>query len=203
MSESLSPSSGLDLTAGEAPALDPIVPGIASGAGATFWTEPRIARLKDLQAQNYSGRRIAAEMGITRNAAMGKLARLGLKCESQIQPPRSKRSIRPRAASGRGAVQRVEAKVRANFAFPTPKAKPKAPVKEPTVTPILARPPESTPATACSIFDLTNESCRWPCGGVMDPVTVFCGAPGADLAAGVPYCGFHSRLAYTPVRGRL
>jgi GcrA cell cycle regulator len=182
----------------------------ATGNGALFWTEARVALLLDLQAQNYSGRRIGAELGITRNAAMGKLARMGLTCTSK-KPGR--RSIRPRAAStnGRGTVQRVEAaKVRANFAFPAPKALPPKATPQPTVTPIPARPPDEastsaqpTPATACSILDLTNETCRWPCGGVMGPPTLFCGTPGADLAAGMPYCGLHARLAYTPARGRL
>ena len=197
MSESLSPSS--DLTAGEAPALDPVVPGIP-GARATFWTDERVARLKELQAQNYSGRRIGAELGITRNAAMGKLARMGLKCESMYQPPRGegrKRERERKAHPWTPLPQPEGPKPAGQFRLtPTKKTLEPKPIK------LVASAPEPIPATACSIYDLTNETCRWPCGGMNDPVTLFCGAPGADLAAGMPYCGFHAPRAYAPARWR-
>jgi len=168
MSESLSPSS--DLTASEAPSFDPIVPGIP-GAGTTFWTDERLALLRELQAKKWSGSRIAAELGVTRNTVMGKLNRLGFKCESMYQPPR-----------GEGRKREQERK-----------AHPWTP---------LPHPEEPIPATACSIYDLTTETCRWPVGPDTGRGQLFCGAPGADLAAGIPYCGNCAPRAFTQARWR-
>ena len=42
------------------------------------WTEGRTERLRELHALEWKPRRIATEMGTTRNAVIGKLYRLGL-----------------------------------------------------------------------------------------------------------------------------
>jgi len=56
-------------------------------------------------------------------------------------------------------------------------------------------PPVSKPKTKpIPLIDLTNTTCRWPIG--TNPI-LFCGAPEADLANGVPYCPYHSRIAYS------
>jgi hypothetical protein len=43
---------------------------------------------------------------------------------------------------------------------------------------------------------LTNDSCRWPHGQPGTKTFHFCGAPGADLEGGRPYCERHARRAY-------
>jgi GcrA cell cycle regulator len=47
-----------------------------------------------------------------------------------------------------------------------------------------------------SLLQLTKQSCRWPIGEPGAPDFHFCGAPGADLERGMPYCADHARLAY-------
>lgn len=47
-----------------------------------------------------------------------------------------------------------------------------------------------------SLFELTNESCRWPHGRPGAANFFFCGAPGADLENGRPYCAHHMQRAY-------
>jgi GcrA cell cycle regulator len=47
-----------------------------------------------------------------------------------------------------------------------------------------------------SLLELTNKSCRWPQGRPGTPAFFFCGAPGADLERGMPYCERHARRAY-------
>lgn len=58
-----------------------------------------------------------------------------------------------------------------------------------------------------TIVDLTNGTCRWPIGTPGTEAFHFCGAPGANLEAGRPYCAHHAEAArsriFTPKeRGR-
>jgi len=62
--------------------------------------------------------------------------------------------------------------------------------------------PDAIPVTACSIYDLTTETCRWPVGPDTGRGQLFCGAPGADLAAQMPYCGNCAPRAFTQARWR-
>jgi len=48
---------------------------------------------------------------------------------------------------------------------------------------------------ACTLFELTNASCRWPNGDPGRPDFFFCGVPEADCDHGRPYCGGHTRIA--------
>jgi GcrA cell cycle regulator len=47
-----------------------------------------------------------------------------------------------------------------------------------------------------SLVELDNYSCRWPSGHPGTPRFFFCGAPGADLERGMPYCPRHAQRAY-------
>jgi GcrA cell cycle regulator len=58
----------------------------------------------------------------------------------------------------------------------------------------VARPSCASPHK--SLNDLTNESCRWPHGRPGAANFFFCGASGADLDSGRPYCAHHMRRAY-------
>ena len=51
-------------------------------------------------------------------------------------------------------------------------------------------------AAGKTLFELTNESCRWPHGRPGTTAFHFCGVPGADLEGGRPYCERHARRAY-------
>ncbi len=137
------------------------------------WTADRIEKLTTRWAEGASGAVIATEMGgLTRSAVIGMAHRLGLprrKTQQASKPkPRPRRSNRDvvgllsNRAADRGKVKLPESKV----------------------------PVEST-ANHCTLFELTNESCRWPLGGPLEPAKFFCGAPSTRT-----YCGFHSRFAY-------
>jgi GcrA cell cycle regulator len=47
-----------------------------------------------------------------------------------------------------------------------------------------------------TLFELTNECCRWPYGELGGKRFFFCGAPGADAARGIAYCPRHMARAY-------
>jgi GcrA cell cycle regulator len=46
------------------------------------------------------------------------------------------------------------------------------------------------------LLELTNNCCRWPIGRRGQSEIFFCGAPGADLVRGMPYCLRHARRGY-------
>ena len=47
--------------------------------------------------------------------------------------------------------------------------------------------------------ELTEETCRWPIGDPGGPDFFFCGG---QTVTGLPYCGYHSRVAYQPAADR-
>jgi len=61
-------------------------------------------------------------------------------------------------------------------------------------------PPQSAPNAprkrGKTLLQLTNHSCRWPFGDPRRRGFHFCGAAGADLERGMPYCARHARRAY-------
>ncbi len=157
------------------------------------WTEDRVERLKQLWAEGLSASRIAAELGgITRNAVIGKVHRLGLsgrvKSSSGGQPrPRRPRAERPQRSSTPATAGNTALKI-------DPKERPR-PVAEPVpleelVIPISER---------ATILSLTETTCKWPIGDPGHPDFHFCGRK-ADT--GIPYCAHHARIAYQPASDR-
>jgi GcrA cell cycle regulator len=59
-----------------------------------------------------------------------------------------------------------------------------------------AAPTAPVMASGKTLFELTNNSCRWPHGQPGTKAFHFCGASGADLESGRPYCERHMRRAY-------
>jgi GcrA cell cycle regulator len=51
----------------------------------------------------------------------------------------------------------------------------------------------------CTILELTESTCRWPIGDPSAADFFFCGGKTVE---GLPYCGYHSRIAYQPVSER-
>jgi hypothetical protein len=60
----------------------------------------------------------------------------------------------------------------------------------------MASPPDAV-SSHKTLFELTNNTCRWPHGRPGSRAFFFCGAAGADLERGIPYCEPHMRRAYT------
>jgi GcrA cell cycle regulator len=131
------------------------------------WNEDRMGRLETLFRQGKSFSLIAAEIGVSRNAAIGKAHRMklpiGRKPTECLPRPRSAvRHKRQRAAAS--AMKKVKPEIVPNHDY------------------------------SCSILELTNATCRYPLWHSSTPHSerFYCGTPGADLAAGVPYCQRHS-----------
>jgi GcrA cell cycle regulator len=157
------------------------------------WTDERVELLRKLWTEGLSASQIAHELanGITRNAVIGKVHRLGM--SGRIKAASSVGS-RPRMKSMRPAHSRPSAPImRGNTALairPQPMEAPQ-PIEE-IVIPI---------SEMVTILELKEAMCRWPVG---DPTTAefrFCGAKKSATGTS-PYCPYHSRIAYQPVQER-
>lgn len=153
-------------------------------ASAPTWTAQRIKKLSELWAQGVSCGHIGDQIGVTKNAVIGKARRLGLSTHITTVEKRQK------AKSERAGHVRIKRAhqpraVRAKAAPPSLRvvsAKPK-PVE---LAPIISR--------NVGIVELTERMCRWVEGDPTHPA-VFCGA---DCEAGRSYCAGHHRIVYTP-----
>jgi GcrA cell cycle regulator len=137
-----------------------------------------------------SASQIAAELGgITRNAVIGKVHRLGL----SAGPSRRLDAPRPRKARAHPHMMRVaRPAMRGNTALAQAfeyevEAEPEL---VDNIIPIGQR---------CNLLELTEETCRWPIGDPGSADFFFCG--GQTMTA-LPYCSHHSRIAYQPAGDR-
>jgi len=140
----------------------------------TNWNEDRTSRLERLYREGLSFREIAADIGVTRNAVIGKVHRMQLPTRDVIlktkpvvrRPPPKPRSRR----SSSGVIFKVNIK-------PDPEPDPAVDYK-------------------CIITELNDTTCRYPLWDTSTPHEgrFYCGAPGAELSIGQPYCRKHARL---------
>ena len=151
------------------------------------WTDDRVELLKKLWADGLSASQIAGELGgITRNAVIGKVHRLGL--SGRAKSP-SSATPRPRKARSGGHMLRVSRpSIRGNTAL--------AYDYEMEPEPELMEIPVEQRKT---LLQLNERTCHWPIG---DPGSVdfyFCGG---ETVNELPYCAYHSRVAYQPAGDR-
>jgi GcrA cell cycle regulator len=162
------------------------------------WPPERVEVLKKLWADGLTASQVAARLGdgITRNAVIGKVHRLGLSGRQSVNRSSTPRPRRPRQPSLPGRPITPDMAATAATAALKPEFRPQA-RPEPEPQPIrLVDIPRSERVT---ILMLTDKTCRWPLG---DPGTedfCFCGhVP----RAGIPYCDYHASLAYQPLHDR-
>ena len=159
---------------------------------ATGWTDDRVEMLAKLWGEGLSASQIAAALGggVTRNAVIGKVHRLGLS---------------GRAKSG-GQAQQRPAKPRA--ALPAASDVPRLPVRDAEAGIRPAPPPDARwedeavaipESQRVSILELRDSMCRWPLGDPSKPDFAFCGG---RAVVGHPYCTHHCRIAYQPASER-
>ena len=183
------------------------------------WTDERVELLKKMWSEGQSASQIAKELGgVTRNAVIGKVHRLGLSNRTAGTPapaakPEAKAKPAPRAEVKAKPAPKTEA---ARPATPESDAKPAVPARRqiiPAGQPLPPQPsaneisPEALAkvnevekkAKKISLMELTERTCKWPVG---DPATEdfwFCGLP---VQAGKPYCEAHVGVAFQPMSSR-
>lgn len=140
------------------------------------WTDERVEQLKSLWTEGLSASQIARVLGgVTRNAVIGKVHRLGL--AGRASPNRVERPRMPLAP---------KISVRAHHHMPEP------PVVE--EDPLILD--DGSHATVLTIND---RMCRWPIGDPSADEFHFCGR---KPKTGSPYCEAHARKAYQPAQLR-
>jgi GcrA cell cycle regulator len=163
---------------------------------ATGWSDDRVELLTKLWGEGLSASQIAAALGggVTRNAVIGKVHRLGL--SGRAKPgaaATAPRAVKPRPVGPTGQV--VEAVRPATVRDAEPLGRPAQPVDLRWADEVAAIPESSR----VSILDLRESMCRWPIGDPSKPDFGFCGG---RAVAGLPYCGHHCRIAYQPAAER-
>src|SRR5579863_10002 len=156
-----------------------------NAATSSTWTAERIEQLRHYVASGLSCSQIAAEIGVTRNAVIGKIHRLGLGPGRPAAAPA--RCCPPRARRPRFSPQRQH--LRLIFAQAPCVAGDEA---------VDTVPIDST--QRCSLLELAQDKCRWPVGDPCAADFVYCGN---QAIAGFSYCAGHARMAYrVPARRR-
>jgi GcrA cell cycle regulator len=187
------------------------------------WTDERVETLKRMWAEGQSASQIAKELGgVTRNAVIGKVHRLGLsnrvaggKDEDEADTPimaakpEPKADPAPRAESAPRSAPQAAAPAAPTNVTPLPIRKAIIPAGQPLPPQPSAN--EISPEALASVrevekrarrltlMELTERTCKWPIG---DPATDdfwFCGLPSVP---GKPYCEAHVGVAFQPMSAR-
>jgi GcrA cell cycle regulator len=140
------------------------------------WTTERVELLKQHFESGLTCREIAAHIGVSRNAVIGKLTRLGL------------------TRGPTGAEQHLQATTKER----APRSAPRAQYRMLQMVYADGQPAADAPiasANPCSLFELSKERCRWPISTPGEEGICFCGN---TPLKGLPYCPGHTRLAYKP-----
>ncbi len=151
------------------------------------WTEERVEMLKKLWAQGLSASQIAKELGgVTRNAVIGKVHRLGLSGRATPSSP-------PQRVSAVSARPRPALRPRRSIDISAPKH---VPARLKVAAEAMNAVPQATGDFA-RVLNLTDHICRWPIGDPSEPGFQFCGK---KSKSGSPYCEAHCEMAYQPTR---
>jgi GcrA cell cycle regulator len=157
------------------------------------WSDDRVELLTKLWGEGLSASQIAAALGggVTRNAVIGKVHRLGLSGRAK---PGQNAAARPAKARPAAPVPNLEG-------GRTPPRDPEQ-LMRPTLVADQrwdAEQVEIPVSQRVSIMELRESTCRWPLGDPSKPDFAFCGG---RAVTGLPYCGHHCRIAYQPAAER-
>lgn len=153
------------------------------------WTEDRVEVLTKLWAEGLSASQIAKQLGgVTRNAVIGKVHRLGLSGRATPSRPARKTAAKPAAARTR-KVTTVPAVPR----VPDPAPEPDVAIPAPVEAKLMSNGEYAT------ILTIKDHMCKWPIGDPSSDEFRFCGR---KVKESEPYCEPHCSVAYQPSRRR-
>jgi GcrA cell cycle regulator len=157
------------------------------------WTDERVERLSKLWLEGRSASQIAAELGlgVTRNAVIGKVHRLGLAGRAKTVAPTAAVRAKTKIATEAPAAVEPPTSLTESVVVPLRPALPAARDAGEVALP---------PTERVTIMDLRETSCRWPMGDPSHAEFRFCGAR-TGIGDG-PYCAAHARLAFQPTHDR-
>ena len=184
------------------------------------WTDERVETLKTMWMEGNSASQIAKELGgVTRNAVIGKVHRLGLsnratgaekpaaKKETSKAKPKAAKPAKPATPPPPPPVQNTSPLMPKSTTIPP---------RKPIIKAGQPLPPQPSAneiseealakvalveqkAKKLKLMELTEKTCKWPVG---DPATDdfwFCGLA---VETGKPYCEAHNGVAFQPMSTR-
>jgi GcrA cell cycle regulator len=152
------------------------------------WTDERVELLKKLWQEGLSASQIAGQLGgVTRNAVIGKVHRLGLSGRAKTASSSAPRPRKPRVNG-----YRARPHFRGNTALMLDYEAEGELDLDPLANVVPMGP-------RVSILELTEATCRWPMGDPGTAEFVYCGS---QTRTGLPYCPYHARVAYQPLADR-
>lgn len=164
------------------------------------WTDERVETLKKLWTEGLSASQIAGILGgVTRNAVIGKVHRLGLSgrakssSTSRIRKPRAPRRLTNTSRSGghTSTIATGRSQPRSGGAIIGNVAL--SPMASPDAQQEVVQELYIAPEDRADIMALTEVRCRWPIGDPTHDDFYFCGGTCEQTK---PYCEFHSNIAY-------
>ncbi len=161
--------------------------------GITFmsWTDERVDLLRKLWTDGLSASQIAAELGgVTRNAVIGKVHRLGLSGRAKGSN-QSNTGRRKAAAAKSPSFTKTQKTSNGN--------QPRAATQSAPVRPAPVVDVPKPVALMLNLLQLTDSTCRFPIGDPQEENFGFCGSSPRDSD---PYCEYHCRIAYQPAADR-
>jgi len=145
------------------------------------WTDERVSILTKLWLSGLSATECAKQLGgVSRNAVIGKVHRLGLVGRVEASPPARVKAPKPE--------RRLTRPSRQVLVRPKPRAQPQPPAPR-APAPILVEEPGSA-----TIISLGAHMCKWPIGDPSSDGFTLCGRG----RSGSSYCEEHARVAYQP-----
>ena len=149
------------------------------------WTDERVELLKKLWQDGLSASQIAKQLGgVTRNAVIGKVHRLGL--SGRAAPSKPARTVfkAPRPARPAPSLPSAPRRI----------AEPNALSSQPSLP---VRFVEEEPGLA-TVLTLAAHMCKWPIGDPALDSFTFCGRRSGEG----PYCQEHNQVAYQPAQAK-
>lgn len=183
------------------------------------WTDDRVETLKKMWGEGQSASQIAKELGgVTRNAVIGKVHRLGLsnrtggggKAASTAKEKPAPKAVAPKPKPAPAP------KTEAARPQPVSEVRPIVPMRKPIIPAGQPLPPqpsanEISPEALASVrevektakklklMELTERTCKWPIGDPSTDDFWFCGL---TVQTGKPYCEAHVSVAFQPMSSR-
>ncbi|NRA29852.1 MAG: global cell cycle regulator GcrA-like protein [Parvularculaceae bacterium] len=145
------------------------------------WTDERVEELKKLWAEGHSASQIAARMGgVTRNAVIGKVHRLGLSGRAAPAKPKSVITEKRTSVTSESSISAAA-----------------EPVARKPIRSVLRDLPPITDIgiDRATVSSIGTGQCKWPIGDPASDDFHFCGQP---TSGGKPYCAYHVQLAFQP-----
>jgi GcrA cell cycle regulator len=194
------------------------------------WTDERVELLKKMWTEGQSASQIAKELGgVTRNAVIGKVHRLGLSnraggaapaaAPGKPEPtpePEVAAAPKPRKPEPRPMPADLDTPEAVSDPDPAPRPSNVTPLRKAIVPAGQPLPPQPSAneispealakvqeieksAKRISLMELTERTCKWPIGDPATPDFYFCGLP---VQQGKPYCEAHVGVAFQPMSSR-